>query len=102
MTLVAGFKCGDGFVIAADTEITYGVVRFQSHKLANFYGQGKSYDIVTGGPEDGVYIDATWQKIRDPVARLTGPSFANIEAEVVTAREEEDRLTTLANKSGIP
>jgi hypothetical protein len=85
MTLVAGFKCRDGFVIAADTEISYGVVRFQSHKLANFYGQGKSYDIVIGGAGDGVYIDATCQKIRDALANLPSPSFANIKAKVETA-----------------
>lgn len=85
MTLVAGFKCSDGFVIAADTEITYGSVRFQSHKLANFYGQGKSYDIVIGGAGDGVYIDATCQKIRDALANLPSPSFANIKAEVEAA-----------------
>jgi 20S proteasome alpha/beta subunit len=85
MTLVAGFKCRDGFVIAADTEITYGVVRFQSHKLANFYGQGKTYDVVIGGAGDGVYIDATCQKIRDALAALNTPSFLNIKAAVETA-----------------
>jgi hypothetical protein len=85
MTLVAGFKCRDGFVIAADTEITYGVVRFQSHKLAAFYGQGKAYDIVIGGAGDGVYIDATCQKIRDAVAELPSASFASIKAEVAKA-----------------
>ncbi|HTS35381.1 MAG TPA: hypothetical protein VMH04_06900 [Candidatus Solibacter sp.] len=85
LTLVAGFKCRDGFVIAADTEITYGVVRFQSHKLANFYGQGKSYDIVIGGAGDGVYIDATCQTIRDAVAKLSDTSFASIKAEVSKA-----------------
>lgn len=85
MTLVAGFKCKDGFVIAADTEITYGSVRFQSHKLANFYGQGKAYDIVIGGAGDGVYIDAVCQTIRDAVAALADTSFANIKAEVAKA-----------------
>ena len=88
MTLVTGFKCKDGFVVAADTEITYGVVRFQSHKLAAFYGQGKSYDIVIGGAGDGVYIDATCQKIRDAVAGLPGASFAGIKAEVARAISE--------------
>jgi 20S proteasome alpha/beta subunit len=88
MTLVAGFKCRDGFVLAADTEIAYGVVRFQSHKLANFYGQGKSYDVVIGGAGDGVYIDATCQKIRDALANLASPSFANIKTEVETVISE--------------
>jgi 20S proteasome alpha/beta subunit len=88
VTLVAGFKCRDGFVIAADTEISYGVVRFQSHKLAAFYGQGKSYDIVIGGAGDGVYIDATCQKIRDAVAGLLSASFDSIKAEVAKAISE--------------
>jgi 20S proteasome alpha/beta subunit len=84
MTLVAGFKCSDGFVVAADTEITYGVVRFQGHKIANYYGTGTSYDIVVGGAGDGVYIDMTIQKIRDAVAGLASPTFASIKAVIET------------------
>ncbi len=82
MTLVAGFKCRDGFVIAADTEITYGAVRFQGHKLASYYGQNKAYDIIIGGAGDGVYIDAVCQKIRDAAAALSQPTLANIKEAV--------------------
>ncbi len=82
MTLVAGFKCPDGFVVAADTEITFGSVRFQSHKLADYYGQATSYDIVIGGAGDGVYIDATCQKIRDAVKALPSPTLAAIKTEI--------------------
>jgi 20S proteasome alpha/beta subunit len=82
MTLVAGFRCRDGFVIAADTEIQYSAVRFQTHKLAHYYGQGKSYDIIIGGAGDGVYIDATCQKIRDAVAAMSTPTIGAIKSAV--------------------
>jgi 20S proteasome alpha/beta subunit len=85
MTLVAGFKCRDGFVVAADTEITYGAVRFQGHKLASYYGQTKSYDIIIGGAGDGVYIDAACQKIRDAVSALSLPTLANMKDAVEKA-----------------
>jgi len=34
MTLIAGFKCTDGFVIASDTEMTLGAISFQGQKVA--------------------------------------------------------------------
>src|SRR5439155_3337321 len=82
VTLVAGFSCKDGFVVAADTAITYGDIVFQGHKLANYYGKHTSYDIVIGGAGDGVYIDMASQKIRDAVAGLPQPTLASIKAEV--------------------
>jgi hypothetical protein len=88
VTLVAGFKCPDGFVVAADTEITFGSVRFQGHKLADYYGQATSYDIVIGGAGDGVYIDATCQKIRDAVRALSTPTLTAIKTEVEKAISE--------------
>ena len=94
MTLVAGFKCRDGFVVAADTEITYGAVRFQGHKLAKYYGQSKSYDIIIGGAGDGVYIDAVCQKIRDAVSALSQPTLVNIKdaVEKVIAAVHSDSI----------
>src|SRR5208337_1248451 len=94
MTLVAGFKCRGGFVVAADTEITYGAVRFQGHKLAKYYGQSKSYDITIAGPGDGVYIHAVRQKIRDAVSALSQPTLVNIKdaVEKVIAAVHSDSI----------
>jgi len=82
VTLVAGFRCKDGFVVAADTAITYGDIVVQGHKLADHYGKHTSYDIVIGGAGDGVYTDMASQKIRDAVAGLPNPTLPAIKAEV--------------------
>jgi hypothetical protein len=82
MTLVAGFKCRDGFVIAGDTEVDYGNVRFQDHKIVHYYGQGNASDILIGGAGDGIYIDATCQKIRDAAATISNPTVSAIKAEI--------------------
>src|SRR6266704_1453124 len=82
MTLVAGFKCRDGFVVGADTEITYGDVLFQGHKLANYSGESKHYDIVIGGAGSASYIASVSQKIQDGVAALPVPSFHHIKRVV--------------------
>jgi 20S proteasome alpha/beta subunit len=77
MTLVAGWKCRDGLVMAADTEISHGLICFQGHKLAQFHGD---YDLIIGGAGDGSYIDMTAQKIRDSVNALSSPTFADIKS----------------------
>jgi 20S proteasome alpha/beta subunit len=82
VTLVAGFRCQDGFVVAADPAIRYGDIVAQGHKLANYYGQQSKYDIVIGGAGDGVYVDMASQKIRDAVAGLPSPVLPTIKAEV--------------------
>ena len=85
MTLVAGFKCHDGFVVAADTEITIGDLRFQGHKLVSYQGRMTSCDLIMGGAGDAVYIDSVCQNIRDAVALLSEPSVAAIKGETAKA-----------------
>ena len=79
MTLIAGFKCRDGFVVAADTETSYGGIRYQAHKLANYSGESTHYDIVVGGAGDAGYIDSISQKIQAGVAALANPTFQEIQ-----------------------
>ena len=57
MTLVAGFMCKDGFVIAADTEMTVGSIIVQGSKIAHYSGEGSHfYSVVIGGAGDVNYI----------------------------------------------
>jgi len=81
MTLVAGWKCRDGLVMAADTEITSEYACFQGHKLAQFTG-GRTldggYSLIIGGAGDGSYVDMTTQNIRDVVDALPDPNMAEI------------------------
>ena len=79
MTLVAGWKCRDGLVMAADTEISHGSICFQGHKLAQSHGD---YDVIVGGAGDGAYIDMTAQKIRDAVNTLSSPTLADIKGVI--------------------
>jgi hypothetical protein len=80
MTLVVGWKCKDGFVVGADTEIEYGSVNFQKKKLYDYYGTDgtKPYDLVIGGAGHASYIAMAAQNIRDAVASLDVPTITNI------------------------
>jgi predicted proteasome-type protease len=82
MTLVVGFKCRDGFVIGADTEITYGPVNFQGRKLFDFHGSSARYDLVMGGAGDTNYIAMTAEKIRDAVNVMPNPTVQNIKQRI--------------------
>jgi 20S proteasome alpha/beta subunit len=82
MTLVAGFKCKDGFVLAADTAMTYGDIIFQGHKITNCFGSQTSYDIWIGGAGEGNYVDTASQAIRDSVRLLSNPTLTAIKTEV--------------------
>jgi hypothetical protein len=84
MTLVVGWKCKDGFVIGADTEVEYGAVNYQRKKLYDYYGSDgtKPYDLVIGGAGTVPYIAMTAQNIRDAVALLDSPTVPNIKAAI--------------------
>lgn len=78
MTLIAGTKCKDGVVIAADTEHTDGVVKFQEHKL-NVYPSDRvmtchlselaqsPYRVVVAGAGSSDYIKMAADCIRDKI-----------------------------------
>src|SRR6266478_7059263 len=83
MTLVAGFKCRDGFVVGADTEVTHDAILFQGHKVWNYYpDHNPVYDLIVGCAGNTAYSTMTSQKIRDAVAALSEPTFENIKDEV--------------------
>src|ERR1700687_3473074 len=72
MTLIAGFVCPDGFVIAADTEVSLGFVRIQEPKLlgSDAIGRDNRYRLVLGGAGTGPYIDEAMQEIKEKVSAL--------------------------------
>jgi hypothetical protein len=77
MTLTAGFHCTDGFVIAADTELTLPSVRIQGHKLmTSRLDEPFSFCLAFAG--DVPYALAAGQQIREAVRALRPPSCANI------------------------
>jgi len=78
VTLIAGVRCADGIVIAADTEHTDGVVRFQEHKLNVFPAvrtmschlselAESPYRVVIAGAGFSDYIKMTADCIRDGI-----------------------------------
>ena len=78
MTLIAGLKCSDGIVVAADTEHTFGSIRFQDHKLlmhpstraAACHPSGlkeSPFRVVAAGAGSSDYIRMTTDEIRDHV-----------------------------------
>lgn len=79
MTLIAGFVCPDGLVIAADTEIELGDVRFQQSKLIDSPASQPIYRLILGGAGWSDYIDETMQDIRDEVAKLGTPRTGDVD-----------------------
>ncbi len=83
MTLIAGFRCKDGFVMAADTEITLpNVISFQGHKLADYYNGSSVRAFLVGIAGHMGYGLMASQKVRDGVQALTDPTFAEIKTRV--------------------
>jgi hypothetical protein len=83
MTLVAGWKCRDGFVIAADTEITVSSIIVQGQKIADYSGEGSEfYSVIVGGAGDVNFVRMAAQHIRDAVASVPKPTLPAIRTEV--------------------
>jgi hypothetical protein len=87
MTLIAGFHCTDGFVIAGDTQITIGNTAVQGHKLVSCDGYDPQYAIRIGIAGDESYALAACQDIRDAVAALPSATFPEIKQAVKLAIE---------------
>ncbi len=92
MTLIAGFNCFDGFVIAADTEIEHGPTNFQNSKLQNYFSDRYGYTLIVGGAGSVSYFTMASQKIRDAVAKLLSPTLATIRDAIdATISEVHDK-----------
>jgi len=84
MTLVAGFRCPDGFVIAADTEITMGLVRTQESKLIGSTKRSNAYQLVLGAAGDAAYADEVMQGIISDTETLKDPTVAQVDKIIRT------------------
>jgi len=87
LTLAAGFKCKDGFVIAADTEITigdYGHVQGEKLKkyLQSLENRITVYDLICAGAGDISYYEMAAQHIRDAIAHLPQRTYPEIKKAV--------------------
>jgi hypothetical protein len=82
MTLVAGFRATDGFVVGADTQIMFGQLQYQDHKLERHYGTGSRFDLILGGAGSTDYIKMTTEHIRDAVTALPQPKLPLIIQEI--------------------
>jgi 20S proteasome alpha/beta subunit len=76
LTLVAGMKCNDAIVLAADTEHSDGIIKFQDHKLQIFpeiprmANPPKSpYRIAIAGAGFSDYIKMTVDGIKDGIGK---------------------------------
>ena len=87
MTLVAGINCNDGFIIAADTEITHGEILFQGHKL-DLYGKShEDYRVAIAFAGDVAYARMASRQIRDVLSELTAPTLQDIKATIADVTE---------------
>ena len=81
MTLTAGFRCTDGFIIAADMEISLGAVNVQGHKLLmSRIDEPFTFCIAIAG--DMSYGLAAAQRVREAIRQLSLPSFANAKQSI--------------------
>ncbi len=95
MTLVAGFLCSDGYVVAADTEMTYDAILYQGKKLESYDSEDLRYGLKIGYAGDASYGTMLAQKIRDAVDSLgPEPRFHEMKARVeeVVHRVHEDQI----------
>jgi 20S proteasome alpha/beta subunit len=103
MTLIAGFRCADGFVIAGDTAITLGSTVVQGHKLKSYNGDANNpYFVRIGVAGDENYALATCEDIRDAIAALPSATFSEIKLAVRRVLEVvyEDRIFPLWTATG--
>lgn len=82
MTLIAGIKCTDGFLVAADTAVTTGETIYHGDKLHYYFGHNRHYRLVIACAGDLVYARMASQELRDRVAGLSEPTVPNIKREI--------------------
>jgi hypothetical protein len=83
MTLIAGVKCTDGFLVAADTAVTSGNAVYHGDKLHLYRGKGnKQYRLVIACAGYLAYARMASQQIRDAVASLPNPTIHTVREQI--------------------
>lgn len=67
VTLIAGFKCSDGYMICSDSQETVGDLRAPAVKLSA-WTEGKFNIAIAGSGNNGDLIDALEERLRDELA----------------------------------
>lgn len=65
MTIGIGLVCSDGIVIAADGEITHGLVKSQRVKLFEIRGVSEDVSLVAAGAGDEMFIDGIRERLQE-------------------------------------
>ena len=77
MTLIAGLKCLDGFVICGDSQETVDGYRVSRQKLIPF-SEGNFELVVGGSGNDGTLIDSFVQRLGDNLGTATAKSLLEL------------------------
>lgn len=78
MTIIAGFRCVNGVVIASDSQITVGAILklLGGSKIA--YSKADEYSLLIGGAGHIDFIESLWEQILVDLDRLQDKSFHEI------------------------
>jgi hypothetical protein len=77
MTLIAGLKCRDGFVVAADSQVTSGDYRTAHLKLSPW--ESGNYEIaLAGSGENGNIVDSFEERLKTNLATLPAESLEEL------------------------
>ncbi len=95
MTLIAAFKCSDGFVVCADSQETVGYHRVSRQKIVP--KKLGNFEIAIGGSGNGSLIDAIVHRIETKLESLadirTLPQLkVMVRKELLDARRNDARL----------
>ena len=80
MTVLAGIRCNDGFIVAADTAVTFGDTVFRDRKVD--YYKGGDFTVVVACAGDLAYAKMASQAIQEAIAHLNKPTTADIKLSV--------------------
>ena len=76
MTLIAGIKCRDGYIIASDTAMTCGNNVYQGRKIDHYKGEGQQrYRVIVAWSGDIAHAKMTSQHINEEIEKLTDRSL---------------------------
>jgi 20S proteasome alpha/beta subunit len=83
VTLIAGIKCLDGYIVAADTAITTESNVRQGRKVVHYKGtDGAPFRIICAGCGNMAYARMASEKIRDAVEQLTNRTLLAMKRQV--------------------
>jgi len=83
MTLIAGLRCRDGFLLAADTAVTVGNTVYNGDKLSLYRSDGESqYKLLIACAGHLTYARMASQQIRDAVSTLSFPTIISVKDQI--------------------